>query len=274
VKEQNIIIKKVRRKRGHEGGHGGSWKVAYGDFVTTMMAFFLLLWLLTMVAPEKRARLATYFTNFSLFEQSGSSFMEHSIGVMQDAGEEAFDIKREMDKGSTDLMEREELKNRLKREVETKLADVKDQIIIDLFEGGVRIQLIDKAGHSMFPLGSSEPTPQARKILKVFSENIKDLSNKIAIEGHTDSLSYSTNRYTNWELSTERASASRKELEQNGLNPDRLIRVAGYAATEPLIKDNPSDPRNRRISIMLFYDKDTVNPGMELGIQKQVMNDS
>ncbi|HEX7519893.1 MAG TPA: OmpA family protein, partial [Candidatus Deferrimicrobium sp.] len=130
---------------------------------------------------------------------------------------------------------------------------VKDQVLVEVFEGGVRIQLVDKDGRLIFPLGSAEPTQAARKIFDVIAGSIKDVPNKIAIEGHTDALTYSSGRYTNWELSTERASAARKELEEHGLDPDRLTRVSGFAATEPLIKGNPNDPRNRRISIILQY---------------------
>lgn len=256
-----VIIKKPRR-RGHDGGHGGSWKVAYADFVTAMMAFFLLLWLITMVAPEKRARVANYFKHFALFHQTGASVLAGSVEVIEEPGGEAPKVPEEMEKGSFDLrlgkMEfdftnKEKFMEKLKEDIEKKLADVKDQVMVDIFEGGVRIQLVDKEGKPMFDLGSAEPTADAKKILKVVSENIKDLKNRVSIEGHTDSLTYSSNRYTNWELSTERASAVRKELERLGMDPDRLTRVAGYAATDPLVKDNPADPRNRRVSILLFY---------------------
>jgi len=259
--DKPIIIRKPRR-RGHEGGHGGSWKVAYADFVTAMMAFFLLLWLITMVAPEKRARVASYFKHFALFQQAGSSMMAGSIEIVEEAGGEAPRVPKEFEKGSAEMrfgkedlgsMSKEELMEALRREIEKKLADVKDQVMVDIFEGGVRIQLVDKEGKPMFELGSAQPTPDARKILAVIAPNIRELENRISIEGHTDSLTYSSSKYTNWELSTERASAVRKELERLGMDPDRLTRVAGYAATDPLIKEAPADPRNRRVSIMLLY---------------------
>ncbi len=150
---------------------------------------------------------------------------------------------------------KEALMEKIKREIERKLAELKDQVIIDIFEGGVRIQLVDKDKKPMFALASAEPTPDAKRILRVIADNINGLNNKIAIEGHTDSLSYASGKFTNWELSTERASAARKELERDGMSPDRLTRVAGYAATDPLIPENPADPRNRRISIMLMFQK-------------------
>lgn len=252
MKDKNIIIKKVKKVQG-EGHHGGSWKVAYADFVTAMMAFFLLMWLITMVSPEKRARIAAYFKHFSLFEQGGSSFMESPPGIMKESAGDAMKVPHELYGKGSDLMSKEDLKEKLKKEIEEKLATVKDQIMVDIFEGGVRIQVVDKEGNSMFERGSANLSPHAKRILSVIAENIKDLNNRVAIEGHTDAISYASNKYTNWELSTDRASSARKELEDNGLSPDRIARVAGYAATEPLVKDNPNDPRNRRISIILLY---------------------
>lgn len=256
MKEQkNIIIKKVKKISGG-GHHGGSWKVAYADFVTAMMAFFLLMWLLSMVSPEKRAKISTYFKHFSLFEKGGTSMvMEAGGGVTGESSGELKTLPREMGKGFSD--DKKELAEKLRQDIEKKLADVKDQILVDVFEGGVRIQLVDKEGNPMFSLGSQDLNPNAKKIISVISETIKDTENKVAVEGHTDATSYSTSKYTNWELSTDRASTARKELENNGLSPDRLTKVAGYAATEPLVKDDPTDPRNRRISIILQYPSTT-----------------
>ena len=249
--QKSVIIKHVKKKA-EEGGHGGSWKVAYADFVTAMMAFFLLMWLITMVSPEKRVSVATYFKHFSIYDKSGSSIMERNVAIVNETGGE-ISVPKEFSKGMKKEVTREELKEMLRSEMEKQLEDVKDQVILEVFEGGVRIQLVDKDGRQIFPLGSAEPTPIARKIFKVIAGSIKDVPNKIAIEGHTDALTYSSSRYTNWELSTERASAARKELEASGLDLDRLARVSGFAATEPLIKGNPNDPRNRRISIILQY---------------------
>ncbi len=255
AKSSKIIIKKVK-KGGHGGHHGGSWKVAYADFVTAMMAFFLLMWLLNMTSAEKRAKLSYYFKTFSLFEKGGTSMvMDKTGGAMGDSGTR-FSVDSEIEgSGKAAGPSPEAIEEKIKTEVKSKLNDVQDQIMVDLFEGGVRIQLVDKEGQSLFPVGASEPSAKAKQILGVIAENIKTLGNKIAIEGHTDALNYSSSRYTNWELSTERASAARKELEKNGLDPDRLMMVAGYASTSPLIRDNPNDPRNRRISIILMKPK-------------------
>ncbi|KJR43487.1 chemotaxis protein MotB [Candidatus Magnetoovum chiemensis] len=130
---------------------------------------------------------------------------------------------------------------------------MKEHVYIEHFAKGVKIQVVDKKGEPLFPLGSEQPTVTADKIMKVIAGYIKDLKNtEIAIEGHTDALKYSTQKYTNWELSTARASSARRSLERYGLNPDMLVRVSGFAATEPYVKDNPADPKNRRISIVLY----------------------
>jgi chemotaxis protein MotB len=255
---QPVIIKKVRKK-GHGGGHGGAWKVAYADFVTAMMAFFLLMWLLAMVSPEKRAGVSYYFKHFNIFDKSGLSFVETKvtpkINFMDDQAlgkpELSLQIEEEEERA---LKSAETLSEHLKKEIETKLADFKDQIIIDTFEGAVRIEILDKETGTMFQLGSSEISTNGKRILKTISPAIIGSKRKIAIEGHTDALVYAaSHKYSNWELSTERASVARKELERAGLPPEMLIRVTGYAATEPLVKTNIYDPRNRRISILMFY---------------------
>jgi len=246
VKKQNTIIIKKINKGGHGGAHGGSWKVAYADFVTAMMAFFLLLWLISMVSPEKRARVSAYFKYFSIYDQSGSSFMNSSSEIFSESGESS-------QKAFTSIREKniQNMQEQLKKGIIGKLEDAKDQIVIDTVEGGVRIQMTDKDGSLMFETGSNKLTPEAKQILSVIGDNINKLPNKISVEGHTDSLQYAGNDYSNWELSTERASSARRELEANGLNARRIDRVSGYADKDPLIKDNPEDPRNRRISIIV-----------------------
>ena len=143
----------------------------------------------------------------------------------------------------------------IKKVIENKLSDIKDQILVDTFEGGVRIQLVDKEGKPMFDLGSIQPTSLALRILKTITDNIKNTTNPIAIEGYTDSLAYKSSNYSNWELSTERALAARKLLKQFGIDSSRIKKISGYADTVPLIPENPKDPRNRRISILLFFPK-------------------
>ncbi|GEM_PF-237524 len=270
--QKTIIVKKIK-KHGGGGHHGGSWKVAYADFVTAMMAFFLLLWLLNMSSPEKRVRLSYYFKYFSIFSQSGTSFLSKSSEMFSESGqtrEKVFmDTPTDKRKLSNEKNKNNEnppddaadttdgsaylkgMEKALRQIMVDNLGDLKDQVLVDTVEDGIRIQMIDKDGSDMFELGSSRLTPKAKEILNVIGRNISKLPNGIIIEGHTDALPFSGSDYSNWELSTERASSARKELEAHGLDPERIMRVAGYADKDPLIEENPADPRNRRISIIL-----------------------
>ncbi|MFH1077487.1 MAG: flagellar motor protein MotB [Pseudomonadota bacterium] len=255
-----------RKKAQPEGGHGGSWKVAYADFVTAMMAFFLLMWLLNMSSAEKRARLSYYFKNFSIFEKSGDSALgtgdsgKKGIYSMLETDITETDVSQKEQKGETSAQEeitkkikKEDLQQDLKNLIDHNLGDVKNQVLVDVFEGGVRVQLTDTEGELMFPVGSTSLTSKAKEILKVITgQNIKNFSGKIAIEGHTDARPYPSEDYTNWELSTERASAARRAMGEYGLDPSKIIRVTGFADKDPLIKNDPYDPRNRRISILLY----------------------
>jgi chemotaxis protein MotB len=237
-----IIIKKARKK--HDAHHGGSWKVAYADFVTAMMAFFLLMWLLAMVSPEKRAALSEYFNSVSVFKDSGKSFSQGAGGTP------AFDKFGSSCRKIN--ITASQLKTKLKSAVEERMKALENQIMIDVIDGGVRIQIVDNEGSLMFPSGSAQPTDKAIQILRLVSENIKDTPNKIVVEGHTDSLPFRDAQITNWELSTARASSARRELEKNDIDPGRIARVVGYSDQELLVKNNPKDARNRRISIIVL----------------------
>jgi len=239
-----IIIKRGKSKK-HEVHHGGSWKVAYADFVTAMMAFFLLMWLIAMVAPEKKLAISTYFKEYNVMKESSSSASKSIMASNPGAIGEAALIGKA---GATDLV------TKVKKAVEQKLQSAKNQIVIDIVEGGVRIQLIDMEGSMMFPAGSNDLSAQGKEVIKLVAENIKDLPNRIAVEGHTDAAPFTARgaHVTNWELSTARASSARRELEDNGIDPTTIARVVGYADQELYIKENPKDPRNRRISIIVL----------------------
>jgi chemotaxis protein MotB len=260
VEGQNLIIIKKVKKNGSGGAHGGSWKVAYADFVTAMMAFFLLLWLITMVAPEKRARVANYFKHFSVFEKTGSTMLEQNkssnAGLMigEDGSQKSGEASQPNENtGENEVVTPEQyLKQKIEKQVEQELSEAKEQLMVEVFDGGVRIELMDSDGTSMFARGRSELTREGKKLLKIVGDNLNFRGSKIALEGHTDAHIYPGRDYSNWELSTERASAARKELERNGLPQDLLVRVAGFAATDPIVAGDPYDPRNRRISILVF----------------------
>ena len=251
-----VIIKKVK-KGGHGGHHGGAWKIAYADLVTAMMAFFLLMWLLNNVSEEKKEQLSIYFKEFSVIEGLPPSM---NVGA---GGQNAADpqLKPLIMEGTTGMFaegksQEEMLKEAMAKMIEERLKEYKDELIIDTFDNGVRIQMLYGEGNPFFDSASSQLTGDARNVLKVIADTVRDLPNQIAVEGHTDSvpLGGPQSRYTNWELSTDRASSARIILQEFGLDPKRMVRVAGYAATQPLIHDNPEDPRNRRVSILLFND--------------------
>lgn len=265
MEDKSIIIKKVKKVQGG-GAHGGSWKVAFADFMTGMMAFFLLMWLVNMTPQTKKEELAKYFQEYSLFAEGGAGGSAEMIAKEQAATEAQITVTQapaaaggaaESEASAAGL---ERFKEQLQQEIEQRLADLKEQVSIQVVEGGVKVDIMDKEGNPMFPLGSTTLTESGQKILKVLCDNIKNTSNRIEIEGHTDAVSYAKKEFGNWELSTSRASAARLEVEKNGIPPSRLLRVSGYAATEPIIKDNPFDARNRRISLRLYPEKKGAAP--------------
>jgi chemotaxis protein MotB len=262
-KSKIIIIRKI--KRGHAAAHGGSWKVAYADFMTAMMAFFLLLWLISMVTPEKRAAVADYFRNYNLFKEAGRSFMEQSSGIKQE-------LKTSLEEPVTGAVEIKEIQNRLNGMVEKELSGMKDQVMIDMVADGLRIQIVDLEGRPMFKPGGAIPTEKCRQILMAVSAVIKDSKIRIAVEGHTDASGTRNRKDSNWELSTARASVARKILENDGIDQEKIAKVVGYAATELLFQEDPADPRNRRISLIVMPmrpKKEVKQPASETTAEQQ-----
>lgn len=265
---KQIIIKKVKKKQ-TGGAHGGSWKVAYADFVTAMMAFFLLLWLLSMVSEEKRIALSEYFRQYSVFQESGSSAVTSKDArltdpnFVTDIGNQSLKgpLRNARGKGETEFRRKnkknttaneEETVKKIRASIDDKMAGIRDQILVDVIEGGIRIQIIDTEGAMMYPLGSAQPTTKALEILKLVADNIKEIPGRVVVEGHTDAAQFKGGQITNWELSTSRASAARRELEKFGIDPGRIARVVGYADQELLLPLDPLDQRNRRISIIVL----------------------
>jgi chemotaxis protein MotB len=258
MEKQGVAVKRIK-KGGHGGVYGGSsWKVAYADFVTAMMAFFLLMWLVTAKNLLDRAQIATYFKDYDVTKGEADIKQkmekvkkEMTLKIVFQNEQGALPIKPIfIDKNAETA---KKIMAEWKNEIQQKLSDVSDQVLLDVTEdGAIQIQLVDKEGAPMFPGGSSELTPLAKKIISVIWDKIKTEDVKIAIKGHTDAYTYSAGQKTNWELSTERASAARKELEVHGLQPSQLIEVSGLADTKPIDKD-PYSPVNRRISLLLYY---------------------
>ncbi len=274
-KKHTIVVKKVR-KGGH-GHHGGAWKVALADFVTAMMAFFLLMWLLEATTEEQLGAISEYFRNPSAVE--GASATPSTSPSVQGPGGASdsminfggtMDVPKGRDgepwkRGSPEEVERlarelerrrlEELMAQLKAAIERSqaLKPFKDQLLLDITPEGLRIQIVDKENRPMFDLGSAQLKPYTVKILRELARFINEVPNRISISGHTDARPY-VNRadYSNWELSTDRANAARRELVAGGMDPKKVGRIVGFASTVLFDKEDPYNPINRRISIIVM----------------------
>lgn len=255
--DQPVIIK--RRKHGGHAAHGGSWKVAYADFVTAMMAFFLLMWLLATATPQTKESLATYFTEFDLFK--GTAGLVEGRGgptpvdlgrVETPAGPEVRGKVRTEERAETQEKTPEEIRSQLAAVVNLKLGEIRDQVSVDRVPGGVRIQLKYNEGRPIFEAGQAGLTETGREALMVLGQAIAGLPNHVVIEGHTDSTPLNRSGFNNWDLSAGRALAAMHYLTDSGMAADKVVRVAGLEATQPLIPENPADPHNRRISILLL----------------------
>ncbi|MGE5341725.1 MAG: flagellar motor protein MotB [Candidatus Omnitrophota bacterium] len=265
MERQGVKIKKVKKGEDHKA-HGGSWKVAYADFVTAMMAFFLLMWLVTAKKMEEKIGLQEYFQEYDVTK--GEADIKKKIDekikklkiTFNQADKDAAPIKPIFINKYSEAARK--IMDEWKNEIQQKLTDVSDQVMIEVTEdGALMIQLVDKEGAPMFAAGSTELTPMAKKIMAVLWEKIRQEGVKVAIEGHTDAHRYSAGGKTNWELSTERASSARRELERLGFLPSNLLRVTGLADTKPISAD-PFSPTNRRISLIFYYFNNPENPSL------------
>jgi chemotaxis protein MotB len=235
-KTRPIII--VKKKGGHGGHHGGAWKVAYADFVTAMMALFIVLWLLNTSKPVKEA-IAGYFK-----DPSGKGTQ---TGTTQVASGEILIVTKD---------NMPQLKDQLEKSLE-QMSDfdkIKNQIEMTVTAEGLRIELLETASGTFFDTGNPEPNEQGRELLMMLAQELGKLPNKISIEGHTDSKPYAgTSYYSNWELSADRANAARRLMQQNGLRTDQVSQVRGYADQRLRKPDDPFDASNRRISVIVQY---------------------
>ncbi len=270
---QPIVIKRVKKHGGH---HGGAWKVALADFVTAMMAFFLLMWLMGSTTPEQRAGIADFFNNPSL--EPGTSPVPSqthgpgpggaSTSLIQLGG--ALDLPTaaprarvpgpagpggEAAERERDQRRLEELLQELNAAVEKSqaLRPFKDQLLLDIAPEGLRIQLVDKENRPMFDVGSARLKDYTAALLGEIARFINQVPNRISITGHTDARPYlSEQGYSNWELSSERANSARRALVAAGMNPEKIGRVVGLASSVLFDKADPFSPLNRRISIIVM----------------------
>ena len=270
---QPIIVKRV--KRFGDGHHGGAWKIAFADFATAMMAFFLVLWLLSTATPEQKIAIAGYFKDPIGFSESGTPYIIDLGGSPQLAPEKTInpevkseptpDTSLQLDKDKVETMaeqvERERLElllQELQNKVEENppLQKFKDQILFEITQDGLRIQIMDAENRPMFDLGSARLQPYFEDILLAMADTIKAVPNKISISGHTEAKPYSgTGDFGNWELSANRANAARRALVAGGYPDEQVARVVGYASSSLFDRANPFNPVNRRIDIIVLTKK-------------------
>lgn len=280
---QPIIIKRVKRFGG--GHHGGAWKIAFADFATAMMAFFLVLWLLSNATPEQKIAIAGYFKDPIGFTESGTPYVIDLGGSpqlapdqtlnpeikeqpskpesvpSQDNNDSKADVNQQQAENIAEKLEKDrlelllqELQNKVNENPE--LQKFKDQILFEITQDGLRIQIMDAENRPMFDLGSARLKPYFEDILLAMADTIKDVPNKISVSGHTDATPFaSSNGMGNWELSANRANAARRALVAGGYPDTQVARVVGYASSSLFDRKNPLNPVNRRIDIIVMTKK-------------------
>jgi len=272
-KLQPIIIKKV--KKGGHAAHGGAWKIAYADFVTAMMAFFLLMWLLGSTTEGDKKGIAEFFQSPLKVAMLGGSGSGDSSSVVRGGGKDLTRETGQVKEGDSQAKrasytlralkeeQRRAEKSRLeqlKTKVEEvlaenpKLAALGGQIRLDMTKEGLRIQIVDEGNRPMFDSGSAVVKPYMRELLRELGNVLTEVPNRLTVEGHTDAQPFpgGDKGYSNWELSADRANASRRELVAGGLAEARMLRVQGLAASKLLDAKDPNSPLNRRISIIVM----------------------
>lgn len=282
--ERTFYIEVEKLPYAHQGG---AWKVAYADFVTAMMAFFLLMWLLNVVTEEQKNAITDYFNPSHPMVSRKTSGAGGVMGGLTMSPEGAMasqaqplipqQVTQQRKRGATEVSKVNEAEQRREQaekkrferaaqkikealEKNPELQKLKDNVLIDITPEGLRIQIIDRDGESMFPSGSARMFDKTRLLLEQITKIVLEMPNEISVRGHTDAVRYAKGAtYTNWELSSDRANASRRVMIDSSMPEERLNNVMGKADTELLITDNPIDPRNRRITLILLKESLT-NP--------------
>jgi chemotaxis protein MotB len=265
--KSTIVIKRI--KKGGHAAHGAAWKIAYADFVTAMMAFFLLMWLLGSTTKGDLKGISEYFQSPLQLSLSGGDGSGDSDSILtgggQDLTKSAGQVKRaeiqSKKRRRDEILRRErermaELQRHVNQAIDASvsLAQFKDQIRVEITPDGLRIQIVDDFKRPMFDLGGARVKDYMRDILHEFGKVLNDVDSKIVLTGHTDSAQYASGdkSYSNWELSADRANASRRELIVGGMSASKVVRVVGLADSSPIDKENLMNPLNRRISIIVL----------------------
>lgn len=257
-KKNPIIVK--RRVVVAQPHHGGSWKIAYADFMTAMMAFFMVMWLLSISTPKQLVGIAEYFRMPLKVAINGGDKSSLSSSVLPGGGPDVMSrIQAELEQSENDAEDAarlREVKEQLDKMIESNpiLKQLRAQLLIDITSEGLRIQIVDTNNRPMFELSSAKVEPYMRVILREIAPVLSELPNKLTLSGHTDATPFvqGEKNYSNWELSTDRANASRREMVIGGLAEQKVLRVMGLATTMNLNKQDPLDPVNRRISIIVL----------------------
>ena len=271
-----IIVKRIKKSGG--GHHGGAWKIAYADFVTAMMAFFLLMWLLGSTTKGELQGIAEYFQTPLKVAMSGGSGSGDSSSVIKGGGKDltkqvgqinkadnpaqkkTYDLKAaQADMERIEASRLKALKGRIEVAIDANptLKQFKKQLLLDITTEGLRIQIVDEKNRPMFALSKATLEPYTKEILHDIGHTLNDVPNKVSLSGHTDASPYSGGGagYSNWELSADRANASRRELIAGGMDEGKILRVVGLASAVPIDKNDPFNPINRRISIIVMNKK-------------------
>lgn len=265
MKHQSHPIVVVRKKKGKHGGghHGGSWKIAYADFMTAMMAFFLVMWLISISSPKELVQIAEYFrTPLAVAITGGPRSSDATSPIpgggadptVQDGEVHKMDQSQGASKREAGDLQRLQQKLEDMLASDPRLKGLRPHLMINLTEQGLRIQIIDSKNRPMFQLGSAIVEPYMRDILRAIAPVLDDFPNKISLAGHTDDMPYAQGErgYSNWELSTDRANASRREMIIGGLSEGKVLRVLGMGSTMQLKNHPAGDAINRRISILVL----------------------